>query len=200
MKIFLFTVFMFLIIPAKADGIFDREVRDLDLPCKVFDTDYYFGLGFGSTEPHANSFTSTASSGSLFFGKRLSPSLSVEADYVSLGGFYNSTLNQTTYFNVLSFVALEKYSFDEERYFSIYGRAGYAASFINIVPIGSTWHGDLTYGVGLEFTLSPAEKRLWYVRLGADRYNTGSLTPVAQNGFMSNDWVMNYSLSLLFNF
>lgn len=193
-------VFVF---PCEASGIFKEEVRDLDLPCLVKDTDYYLGFGLGKSQPRALNHSATAQyfgASNLFIGKRISTQISIEADYNSLGSFFNRSTAETTILNAYSAVLVGKYAFDDERYFTAFGRVGYSYTSINLIPVGTAWHGDVTYGLGLEVTLSPAVQRVWYVRMAADNFNVGSLTPITPNGFAPKDLVTNYSASLLFNF
>lgn len=188
---------------SNAAGIFDDEVRDLDLPCLVHDTDNYLGFGLGRSNPQAANHSATAQyfgSGNLVIGRRLSQRIAIEGNYTSLGSFYNSATAQTTVLDTYSVVAVGKIGLDEERYISVFGRGGYSATVVSLIPVGNAWHGDLTYGAGLELTLSPAVQRIWYVRFAVDRFNVGSLTPITQGAYAPKDSVTNYSASLLFNF
>lgn len=181
----------------------DSSRKDIDLPCKVNDTDNYVGFGVGQSVPYAANHSATAKAfGSWHgvIGRRISDNFAVEGAYIRLGSFYNTKTSQTTNVDVYSLTLFGKYPLDEDHYFSIYGRGGYASSVVNLVPVGNNWHGDITYGGGLEFTFSSPEERNWYIRIGMDQYNTGALTVVPSGGYASKDWVDTYTATLLLNF
>lgn len=203
MKTFVFLLAALLSFQASA-GIFSSEARDLDQPCVVYDSDYYWGIGLGKSKPYAANHSATAKyfgSGGVLIGRRFeNRDWAIEGSYSKLGSFFNSNLNQTTDLDVFALELIGRYAVDETRYFSFYGKGGYGLTWINVSPVGSTWHGDITYGAGVEITVSPAAERSWYLRLGADRYNTGSFTPVYAGTYMPKDWVMMYSATLLLNY
>jgi opacity protein-like surface antigen len=106
--------------------------------------------------------------------------------------------SQTIDVHVYSLSLLGRLPIDEGHYFSLYGRGGYATSVVNIHGVGRNWHGDFTFGGGAEITLDPDHN--WYLRLGADRYNTRALTVITPGVYEPKDWIMNYNATVMFNF
>jgi hypothetical protein len=63
--------------------------------------------------------------------------------------------------------------------------------------VGNNWHGDLTYGGGVEFALGPT--RDWYLRMGVDEYNTGALSVLVAGQPVPRDKLDIFSVSILLN-
>lgn len=184
-------------------GIFSADVRDLDEPCLVYDSDGYFGVTLGRSKPQAQNHSATAKyfgSGGAMVGHRFNSRWAIEGSYLFLGSFYNSNLNQTTSLDTFAVELVRRFALDDKRYVSLYVKGGYAATWITLQPLGSAWHGDLTYGAGIELTASDAAERSWYLRLGANKYNTGSFTPIYQGTYAPKDSVINLAATLIINY
>jgi opacity protein-like surface antigen len=175
--------------------------HDLDLPCQVEETMWYFGGSLGRAKLHAeNTLTSSTaiSSNSVVLGRRISDRLAIEGGYVQFGSFFNIWKSQALNVHVYSLSLLGRQPLDPGHYVSLYGRIGYASSVVTIHNVGKNWHGDATFGGGAEFTLDPNHN--WYLRLGVDRYNTGALTVITPGVYEPRDWINNYSANVMFNF
>lgn len=195
-------VFMFSVSVAQAGNYCTHDHNhDLDLPCLVDESDYYLGLGYGKEIPYATNHTATDSefmTYSLLFGKRISPRLAIEGGYVRAGSLYNEFTGRSTKVQIYSVTLAGRQPLDEKHYFALYGHIGYASSLVTIVNVGNNMHGDWTYGGGLEIALSPS--RLWYLRIGIDQYNTGALTVITPGVYEPQDYINNYTATLLYNF
>ena len=203
MKTILFSLLVLLSISTAQARSFCTKTHDhdLDLPCEVEETLWYFGGSYGRAKIHAQNTAATVSSldsNSILLGRRFTDHVAIEGGYVQFGTFFNMWRSQVLDVHVYSLSLLGRQPLDEGHYVSLYGRVGYASSVVRIQGVGHNWHGDVTFGGGMEITLDPNHN--WYLRLGADRYNTGALTVMIPGIYEPLDWINNYSATVMFNF
>jgi hypothetical protein len=176
--------------------------RDLDLRCDIEETDLYFGATGGRVRPAAKSFgyqenSSVSTSLGVLIGKRLNDKFSFETQYLQGGRLYDSASANVTEVNIFSFTGLGRYPLDPARYISLYGRLGWGVSYVTIQNVGNNWHGDLTYGGGVELALGST--RDLYLRIGVDEYNTGALSVLVPGQPVPRDKLDIFSISILIN-
>ena len=202
MKTILFSLLvLFSITTAEARSFCTKSYKhDLDLPCEVEETYWYAGGSLGRAALHAQntSAVSSLSSNSLVFGRRFTDRLAIEGGYTQFGSFFNLYRNQALEVHAYSLALVGRQPLDSGHYVSLYGKLGYASSVVNIIGVGHNWHGDWTYGAGVEFTLDSAHN--WFMRVGVDQFNTGALTVIVPGLYEPKDSITNYSALLLVNF
>lgn len=176
--------------------------RDLDLHCDIEETDLYVGVGVGRIMSAAKSFnfqqSSSSSSLGILVGKRLNDTYSFETQYLQAGILFDPASSNSTEVNIFSFTGIGRIPLDSGHYISVYGRFGWSVSYVTIQGVGNNWHGDLTYGTGIEVGLGSA--RNWFMRLGIDEYHTGALSVLVPGQPVPRDKLDNFSVTLLLNF
>lgn len=177
--------------------------RDLDISCDIEETEMYIGASFGHVQPVAKSFNLSAGSSStgslgVLIGKRFNDTYAFEAGFFQAGALYDAASANMTDVNVYSFTGLGRLPLDSGHHLSAFGKFGWGISYVTIQQVGSNWHGDLTYGAGLDISLSGS--RNWFLRVGIDEYNTGALSVLVPGQAVPRDKLDNYYGTLFINF
>lgn len=167
-------------------------------PAFSADEGYYAGINVGRSKTDSNigadvvTKTNDTSYGVLL-GYQFNPNFAVEAQYTDLGKFEATNFTGKNDVFALSLVGIVPLA----NAFSLYGKLGYAdtrSSLSNNVAYSSGKNrSDVTYGVGVEYDVTPAVG----VRLGWDQYRA-ALNDEAGN--TQNFKVSNWNLGAIFKF